>query len=198
MDDNDKPEPQVRVVDRRWWARENADPAAIEEPAGRKPTYIEDLEQQLSDAKNRIQELMTGHRSSLEEFEQVKVRLRRDVAREVERGRRVVLAELLEVLDNLERAVSAAADGAPEASGQLGRGVALVRDQFLAKLEGFDVKRVPAIGLPFDAQHHEAVTTTPVRAEQDGLVVAVVKEGYAIGDDILRPAGVVVGKHDEG
>ncbi|MGE0703589.1 MAG: nucleotide exchange factor GrpE [Vicinamibacterales bacterium] len=195
MDDKDKQEPQVRVVDRRWWARGNAEPGAVEEPSGRKPTYVEDLERQLSDAKNRIQELMTGHRRSLEEFEQVKIRLRRDVAREVERGRRVVLAELLEVVDNLDRAVSAAVDGAPAASDQLGRGVALVRDQFLAKLEGFGVKRVPAVGLPFNAQQHEAVTTTAVPAEQDGLVVAVVKEGYAIGEDILRPAAVVVGKH---
>lgn len=196
---NDKSdEVRVKVVDRRWWARtEGADPSNEDEPA-RKPTMVEDLEQQLTDARSRIQELTTGHRQALEEFEQVKVRIRRDVAREVERGRRTVLLEMLEVLDNLDRAVAAAGDstGTPAVE-QFVRGVSLVRDQFLIKLEGFGVKRVPAVGQAFDALHHEAVTTTPVPSPaEDGIVVAVVKEGYVIGDEVLRPASVVVGRHE--
>jgi molecular chaperone GrpE len=196
MDSENKQEPQVRVVDRRWWARNDAEPRAADEAVARKPTYVEDLEQQLADSRNRIQELMTAQRQSLDEFEQVKVRLRRDVAREVERGRRSVLADLLEVLDNLDRAVAAAAGGSSSTAEQIGRGVALVRDQFLAKLEGMGVRRVPALGQEFDARQHEAVTTTPAPSDQDGIIVSVVKEGYAIGDDILRPAAVVVGKHE--
>ncbi len=198
MDTNRPDDVPVKVVDRRWWARGNseAEPAA-DEPV-RKPTVVEDLEQQLADARSRIQEVLSAHRQSLEEFEQVKTRLRRDVAREVERGRRVVLAELLEVVDNLDRAVSASADAAAGGSvEQLARGVTLVRDQFLAKLEGFGITRAPSLDQPFDAQRHEAVTTTPVaEPDQDGTVVAVVKEGYAIGGDVLRPASVVVGRYE--
>jgi molecular chaperone GrpE len=52
-----------------------------------------------------------------------------------------------------------------------------------------------ALGERFDADRHDAVSLAPVQnPAQDGLVVAVVKEGYAIGDEILRPASVVVGK----
>jgi molecular chaperone GrpE len=117
------------------------------------------------------------------------------VAREVERGRRAILVEMLEVLDNLDRAVGASTQPAGSGGEQLARGVALVRDQFLAKLDGFGVKRVPALGQPFDAQRHEAVTTTPVSdPTKDGVVEAVIKEGYVIGDDILRPASVVVAR----
>ena len=73
-------------------------------------------------------------------------------------------------------------------------GVELVRDQFLSKLEGFGVNRLEALGQPFDAAVHEAISTAPVTdPEQEGTVVAVVKEGYVVGDELLRPASVVVG-----
>ena len=64
----------------------------------------------------------------------------------------------------------------------------------IAKVESFGVMRVPALGHPFDAVHHEAIATAPVDdASKDGIVLAVVKEGYTIGDELLRPASVIVG-----
>jgi molecular chaperone GrpE len=196
----DKKDPHVRVVDRRWWAREDRDSAEADISSGRKPTYVEDLERQLSDARTRIQELGTARRQSVEEFEQARLRMRREVGREVERGRRTILAELLDVLDNLDRAIAASrdADQSTGSSGveQLLRGVELVRTQFLGKLEGYGVNRVPALGQPFDTARHEAVTTAHVEdAGQDGVVISVIREGYTIGDELLRPAAVVVGRH---
>jgi len=182
----------VRVVDRRWWARGDTDESG-EDTGMRKPSYVEELEQQLADKSAQAQTFMTEHRRALDEFEQVKARLRRDTAREVERGRRSAIAEFLDVLDNLDRAIGAAAAGPSDSA--LLTGVRLVRDQFLAKLQGFGVTRLDAIGQPFDASRHEAISMTPVRdPAQDGTIVAVVKEGYAIGDELLRPAAVVVGK----
>jgi molecular chaperone GrpE len=189
--DQEAKDPGVRVVDRRWWARgENVE---ADESGSRKPTYVEDLEQRLADTTAQLQRVMTEHRRSLDEFEQVKGRLRRDVTREVERGKRTLLAELLEVLDNLDRAIeSAAADGAGD---NFRRGIELVRDQFLRKLDTLGVVRVPAIGELFDASRHEAVSTAPVDdPSKDGFVIGVLRQGYAIGDDLLRPASVVVGK----
>jgi molecular chaperone GrpE len=188
VDEDAKPEPQVRVVDRRWWARAESDGAA---PAGgTKPTYVEELEQQLADRSAKLQ-------SAVAEFEQVKARLRRDTIKAVERERRAMLVELLDVLDNLERALTNA--GEHEAAAPLARGVALVRDQFVAKLESFGVRRQNALHQPFDAAVHEAVSTAEVAdPAQDGVVVAVVKNGYAIGDELLRPASVVVGQRPAG
>jgi molecular chaperone GrpE len=191
-------DPQLRVVDRRWWAR--GDTAAPDEAGLRKPTYIEELEQRLADLTAQLQSITTERRRSLEEFEEVKARMRREAAREVERGRRAVLGELLEVVDNLDRAIAATRDPAgsspSEAVDRVAKGVELVRDQFLTKLEAFGVSRVPALGRPFDALRHEAVSTAPVEHPgQDGVVLTVVKEGYAIGDELLRPASVVVGQH---
>ena len=189
-------EPAVRVVDRRWWARKEGE-APADAGEARKPSYIEELERQLAEQGAQLQSYAAEHRRALEEFEQVKSRIRRDVARDVERGKRALLVEMLEVVDNLDRAISSARDvsNATEASSSLLRGVELVRDQFLAKLGALGVARLPALGQPFDASRHEAVTTTPIaETAQDGCVVAVVREGYAIGDDILRPASVVVGR----
>jgi molecular chaperone GrpE len=194
-----EPEPTVRVVDRRWWARKE-DGEEPDDRGARKPSYVEDLERQIADQGTQLQTYITEHRRSLDEFEQVKTRIRRDVARDVERGRRAVLVELLEVLDNLDRAISAARSGSNVTVGtnepleNLTKGVELVREQFLAKLGALGVTRIQAMGQLFDAERHEAVTTTPVDPAQDGLIVAVMKEGYAIGDEMLRPASVVVGR----
>jgi molecular chaperone GrpE len=185
----DKQDPEVRVVDRRWWARGDTD--AADDGAARKPKYVEDLEQQLAARTAQLQTYAADQRSSLEELEQVRVRVRRDAARDSERAKRSVLVELLEVLDNLDRAIAAATATSDAA---LLKGVQLVRDQFLDKLEGFGVARVHTLGQPFDAARHEAVSTAPVTdPAQEGAVVAVLREGYAIGDDLLRPASVVVG-----
>jgi molecular chaperone GrpE len=187
-------DPEVRVVDRRWWARaEDSDAAAGDETAARKPTYVEDLERQLADRTAQLQQYAADHKRALDEFEQVKVRLRRDIGREVDRGKRAVLAELLEVLDNLDRALTVAA--ATDADSALRKGVELVRDQFRAKLQAFGVTRINALGQPFDAALHDAVSIAPVDdASRDGTVVSVAKEGYTIGDELLRPASVVVGR----
>jgi molecular chaperone GrpE len=188
---NEQDEPQVRVVDRRWWAQgESAAATEPQERGGRKPTYVEELERRLTDTNAQLQNYLTEHRRALEEFEQARIRLRREGSREADRAKRALLADLLDVLDNLDRAIGSATDR----SSPLLRGVELVRDQFLGKLESFGVSRLEAIGQPFDANRHEALSTEPVSdPSQDGVVIRVVKEGYAIGDDLLRPASVIVG-----
>lgn len=181
-------------MDRRWWARGEETPAA-DDPGFRKPTVVEDLERRLADTTEQLQAVLAEHRRAADEFEQVRLRIRRDVAREVERGRRAVIVELLDVLDNLDRAIAAArATSHTDSSETLLRGVELVREQFLARLDALGVSRLDALGARFDPQRHEAVSLAPAAdPSQAGQVVAVLREGYAIGDDVLRPASVVVG-----
>ena len=190
-DEHDIP---VKVVDRRWWA--NPEPAGDREGSGGaslKPTYVEDLERQLAEKDRLVQEYIGKYRQATTEFEEARLRLRREIAKDVERARREVLAELLEVVDNLDRAVDAAGPTASLES--VVQGIEMVRRQFLAKLEGLGVTRVDAAGQPFDPQIHEAVTTVPTAsAEQDGVVMGVIRHGYRVGDDVLRPASVAVGR----
>ena len=188
---SEQDEPQVRVVDRRWWAQsEGVEVSEREERGGRKPTYVEELEQRLADTTSQMQTYLNEHRRALEDLEQAKVRIRREASREVDRHKRALLTELLDVIDNLDRAIASDSDR----SSPLLRGVELVRSQFLAKLEALGVSRIEAVGQPFDANRHEAVSTEPVsNPSQEGIVTRVVKEGYAMGDELLRPAAVIVG-----
>jgi len=180
----------VKVVDRRRW-RENGDanPAAVPQPS-LKPTYVEELEQRVAQVEKQAQEVLTKYRQASQEFEDARARMRKEVAKDAERSRREVFVNLLEVVDNLDRAIDAAKEDGP-----LLQGVRMVRDQFLAKLESFGVKRIASEGQPFDPTLHEAVTTVPSPdAASDGRILGVVAHGYRIGDEVLRPALVAVAK----
>jgi molecular chaperone GrpE len=181
----------VKVVDRRWWARgEDADPPG---ERSTKPTYVEELERQVAEKDRIAQEYIAKYRQAASEFEESRLRLRREISKDIERGRREILADLLDVVDNLDRAIDAAERStSPDA---LLQGVEMVRRQFLSKLEGLGVRRIEAAGVSFDPAKHEAVSTVPAaRAEDDGRIVGVVRHGYTIGDDVLRPASVAVSK----
>lgn len=182
----------VKVVDRRWWARGDDAPAA--EGAVGKPSYVEELEQRLAERDRQVQQALQQLKAATTEYDEARVRARREVVKEVERSKRAMLGELLEVLDNLDRALEAAT--AAQSVDSLLEGVRLVRSQFLSRLEGFGITTLDALDQPFDPALHDAVTTVPVASpEDDDRVVGIVRRGYRIGDEILRPAMVAVGKH---
>jgi molecular chaperone GrpE len=184
----------LKVTDRRWWARAEGAPAAADEPK-LKPTYIEELEARIAAKDAEIQQLLAKYRGASDEFDQARARLRKEVTKDVERGRRQMLVSFLDVLDNLDRALAAGGDAPADAAatgGGLVQGVALVRQQFLATLEGFGVTRVDPMGASFDPERHEAVSTVSAAGVPSGQVVGVVRPGYLIGDEVLRPAMVAV------
>jgi molecular chaperone GrpE len=198
----------VKVVDRRRW-REDGDSNPDAAPqTSRKPTYVEELEQKLAQREKEAEEYLTKYRQASREFEDARARMRKELAKDAERSRREVIISLLEVVDNLDRAIDAArsttrageSGGAkpPGRDDVLLRGVELVRSQFLAKLDGFGVKRISSEGAVFDPLLHEAVTAVPAAdPTQDGVIVGVVRHGYLIGDEVLRPALVAVAKSAE-
>src|SRR3954471_23423293 len=148
----------VKVVDRRWWAR--GDDGAPPERSS-KPTYIEELEQQLAEKDKTAQEYIAKYRQAASEFEESRLRLRREISKDIERSRREILSDLLEVVDNLDRAIETAAAGTAVSPDALLRGVEMVRRQFLSKLESLGVKRIETEGAQFDPLRHEAVSTVP-------------------------------------
>lgn len=183
----------IKVNDRRWWARGDNAPAEGEEPK-LKPTYIEELEARVAEKDLEIQQLLAKYRGAADEFEQARARLRKEVQKDVERSRRSVLTSFLEVLDNLDRALEA---GSSRQDDPFVQGIALVRQQFLSTIEGLGVSRVDPIGQLFDPARHEAVTTAPATGDvADGQIVGVVKPGYLIGDETLRPAMVAVARRE--
>jgi molecular chaperone GrpE len=179
----------VKVVDRRWWARGETGGEAA--PSS-KPTYVEELEQRLAEKDKLLQGYIDQFKTAQVEFDQARQRARREAAREVERGRRAFVGELLEVLDNLDRTLEAGRS-APSADVVL-EGVALVRQQFLARLEAAGLQEIRADGELFDPTVHEAVSVVPAERGEEDRVAAVVRRGYRLGDEVLRPAMVAVTK----
>src|SRR6516225_8844475 len=146
---------RVKVVDRRRW-REDGDSNPEAAPqTSRKPTFVEELEQKLAQREKEAEEYLTKYRQASREFDDARARMRKELAKDAERSRREVLISLLEVVDNLDRAIDAAprvgaAQGRDEtARDALLQGVQLVRDQFLAKLDGFGITRIGTEGAAF-------------------------------------------------
>jgi molecular chaperone GrpE len=180
----------MKVTDRRWWVRGESDEPA--EVPSLKPTMLEELEARIAEKDLEIQQLLQKYRGASDEFEQARARLRKEISKDIERSRKSVIISFLEVLDNLDRALEVGAGPGAEAFVQ---GVALVRQQFISTLEGLGVSRVNPLNQSFDPARHEAVSTVPAPSpEQDGLVIGVVRPGYMIGEEVLRPAQVAVAR----
>jgi len=114
-------------------------------------------------------------------------------AKELEQRTRKLLEGFLSVVDDLDRGIAAARKHVESAD--VVTGLELVRRNLLAQMKQFGVEHAPALGEPFDPRRHEAIALVPVTdPAQDGRVIDVMREGYSIGDDTLRPAGVAVGR----
>jgi molecular chaperone GrpE len=121
------------------------------------------------------------------EFENYRKRAAREAAQAGERAKANLVRELLPVVDNLERALATAN---PEED-HLAEGVRLVHAELIATLERNGVKAFDPSGEPFDPTVHEALSMR----EGDngaGIVLDVVEKGYRLGDNVIRPARVIV------
>jgi molecular chaperone GrpE len=124
------------------------------------------------------------------EFENWKKRARKEQTDGEAKVREAVLRDILEVMDNLERATAATGGASDLQSVQ--QGIALVLRLFGQKLERYDVKSLDAKGKPFDPRLHEAISQAPSAEVAPGTVLNELQKGYKIGERLLRPAAVVV------
>ena len=122
------------------------------------------------------------------DFENYKKRAAREREEYVAHANARLLAELLPVLDDLERAL-AAAEQHEEA--QLEDGVRLVHRSLAALLERHGVTTIETNG-KFDPHVHEALLSQPSEEAESGAVLDVVQKGYKLGDRVVRPARVIV------
>jgi molecular chaperone GrpE len=121
------------------------------------------------------------------DFENYKKRAARERQEYVQLANERLIAELIPILDDLERALSAAEQ---HEEAQLEEGVLLVHRSLAGLLERHGVKAIETDG-KFDPYVHEALLSQPSEAEE-GSVIDVVQKGYKLGDRVVRPARVVV------
>jgi molecular chaperone GrpE len=147
-----------------------------------------DLDELVKTAAQRDEYLALAQRTQAD-FENYRKRVAREAAGASERGVTTLARELLPALDNLDRAIEAAATDDP-----LLEGVRLVRDELAAALARTGIESYAPVGEEFDPSLHEAVATAPAPAPDiaPGTVIEVYQAGYRLGAQIIRPARVVV------
>jgi molecular chaperone GrpE len=156
-----------------------------------------DLEELAAKAGKADEYLELAQRTRAD-FDNYRKRATREAAVAQERGIAKLAKALLPAVDNLDRALEAAAgasmDGAPQDNGtvNLVSGIKLVHEDVIAALARAGIERFSPEGERFDPQMHEAVAQMPVEGAESGTVVEVYQRGYRLGEVVIRPARVVV------
>jgi molecular chaperone GrpE len=164
-----------------------AEVAEIPESGEQPNVQIEALQSQLAEAEAKASEYKDGWMRSQAEFQNYKNRLQRDNEMMYVSMKGDIIKKVLPVLDDLERALqNRPADDA------WANGIELIVRKLQAVLESEGVKRIEAEGAEFDPNFHEAISHEPSDDVPSGHVIAIVQNGYMLGERVIRPALVRV------
>ena len=147
----------------------------------------EALIQQLKDAESKVVEYKDGWARSQAEFQNYRKRIERDNEMMYAGMKGDIIKKVLPALDDLERALANRPADDAWASG-----IELIARTLQSILESEGVKRIEAEGLEFDPKFHEAISHEPNDSVASGHVIAVVQNGYMLGERVIRPALVRV------
>lgn len=180
--------------------------AATADAAGKaEPDVVEgEVESPLDDAAELLDADIARLQEELEQARDMALRaqadaqnVKRRAEQDVEKARKYALerfcSELLPVVDNLERALEAAA-GDDEAVKSFAEGVRLTLKSFHGALEKFQIKAVDPVGEPFDPEFHQAMSMIENPDAEPNTVLAVMQKGYTLNGRLVRPAMVMVSK----
>lgn len=147
---------------------------------------LQELEAEATDAKDR-------YLRARAEFDNYRRRMQDELARERELGVDSALMPVLNVYDDLERALEAAVIANEE--GPFVTGVRAVRDSLLRQLDAMSVRVMGLKGETFDPALHEALAVVPPSPDaKEGTIVQVYSAGFTKDDRLVRPAKVIVAK----
>jgi len=173
---------------------EDAEAMAEAPPPGEEEGARDDpharLEAELADLKDQLLR-------ALAETENVRRRAQREREDAARFAAAPLVKDIIEVADNLRRALDAVPAEAVEADEHLKTlmtGVEMTEKSLQAVLEKHHIKRLDPLGEPLDPHSHEAIFEIPDPSQPPGTIVQVVRAGYRLHDRLLRPAQVGVAK----
>lgn len=143
------------------------------------------LTQELNDLKDQLLRTMA-------DFQNFRKRAQQDKQLTQRLATEDLIRDLLPILDNFDRTVAAAGQGATMES--LLEGVGLVHRQMLTILSQRNLERIKTTGEIFDPEFHEAIATEPNPDVPEGTIIAELEAGYRLGDRTVRPARVRVAR----
>ncbi len=166
-------------------AEQEGVPPTTTSPTGE--TVEQDIDALLAEAQQERDEYLELAQRTKADFENYRKRVAADVQAAEMRGKVSVTREVIDAVDNLERALEAAGEGE-----SLSAGVEMVLGGLRETLKRHGVEAVDPKGDKFDPNRHEALSTQPVEGTESGTVVEVLQKGYVLGEQLIRPARVVV------
>jgi len=170
-------------------------PAEPDSSAASEAQVQEDIDRLLEDTKRERDEYLELAQRTRADFENYRKRVAADAATASARGKAELAAQLIGVIDNLERALAAAdidAAGEGEAESPLEQGIVLTYRELNEALGRAGVEAYDPAGEKFDPTWHEALQTRPDTGCEPGTVVEVLQRGYRLDGQVLRAARVVV------
>lgn len=198
----DEAQKELRVTDKRriHLDPEDADPINEEvEAPSLKPKYVEQLEAEKQAAEKQVQDVQARFerlRQQLQrETDETRQRLNRSADERAANQKAKFISDFLPVLDDLQRAINAVSENAPREA--VLEGIRSIANSIESALTNAGVEQISAVGETFDPEFHEAVDTGDTDPELDGKVISEYSRGFRMGDRLLRPARVRVGRASE-
>lgn len=190
---------ELRVTDRRriYLDPEGTEPVTQEtEQPNLKPSYVEELEARTKAAEQHVKEVQGRFdqlRQQLQrETDETRQRLNRAADERAAGEKARFIASLLPLLDDLDRAIKAIDNNASRDA--ILEGLRGIATSFQNALTNAGVEAISSVGEQFNPELHEAVDTVAAGSELDGKVISEYGRGFRIGDRLLRPARVKVGR----
>jgi molecular chaperone GrpE len=154
---------------------------------------LDEVEHDLDELLSQRDEYLDLAKRTQADFENFRKRMSAEVLAAAGRGKAAVLRDALPVLDDLERALQAAGlDPEGDSDDGLAHGVLLVFRSLRDSLTKHGIEAVDPTGERFDPTLHEALSTQAADGAESGTVVETIQKGYKLGEQLIRPARVVV------
>lgn len=153
---------------------------------------LDALKDDLASAEAKAAEYLDGWQRAQAEFINYKKRQERDLQARHDAIKADIVLGLLPVLDDLELALANRPETDDENVQKWADGVEMIYRKFVKVLEAQGVERIEAEGAMFDPNIHEAMSQEESEAHESGQVIAVMRQGYRIGERVIRPALVRV------
>ena len=180
--ENEADQPNVTNTHSEGEAKAPAEPAAAQEI----------LQKDLQQAQAKAAEYLDGWQRSRAELSNYKRRIEKEQAEIYQTAAGRIIARYLEVLDDFDRAMQERPAAENGDLAKWAEGTALIYRKLQNVLDAEGVTRIEAEGKEFDPTVHEAVTQEPCDTHPAGHVIGVLRQGYKLGDKVIRPALVRV------
>jgi molecular chaperone GrpE len=163
-----------------------------EEKGTELPEDAATLKQLLEQERAKSAEYLDNWRRAAADMSNYKKRAEKDASEMTKFANSVLIARLLPVLDDFDRAFATIPDNLRDLTWI--DGVMLIARKMNAILEAEGLKPIEALNKPFDPTLHEAVIHEETDQHEDGMVIAELQKGYKLNDRVLRPTLVKVAK----